>query len=131
MIRLKRAYEPASKKDGVRYLVERLWPRGLKKADLKIDGWLKDVAPSAELRRWFSHDPAKWAAFRRRYSVELELNAPGWTPILKAARRGVVTLIYSSHDEEHNAAVALRAYLEAKGYRESRDKRLGSKTHAS
>jgi len=124
MIGLRRAYEPASRGDGVRYLVERLWPRGLKKADLKIDGWLKEVAPSAELRRWFSHEPAKWTAFQKRYSVELDLNAPGWTPILKAARRGKVTLIYSSHDTEHNAAVALRDYLEAKGGR-SGQKRLG------
>jgi len=111
MIRLKRAYESASPDDGVRYLVERLWPRGLKKTDLKIDGWLKDVAPSAELRGWFSHDPAKWAAFRKRYSVELDANSVGYAPILKAARRGVVTLIYSAHDAEHNAAVALRDYL--------------------
>ncbi|HBZ70772.1 MAG TPA: DUF488 domain-containing protein [Deltaproteobacteria bacterium] len=114
VIRLKRAYEPASTEDGVRYLVERLWPRGLKKADLEIHGWLRDVAPSAELRRWFSHDPAKWKVFRKRYSAELDLNASAWAPILKAARRGVVTLIYSSHDAEHNAAVALRDYLEAK-----------------
>ncbi len=114
MIRLKRAYEPASRDDGVRYLVERLWPRGLKKADLKIDGWLKDVAPSAELRRWFSHDPEKWKVFRQRYFTELNLNASGWSPILKAARQGAVTLIYSSHDAEHNAAVALRDYLGAR-----------------
>jgi uncharacterized protein YeaO (DUF488 family) len=114
MIQLKRAYEPARSDDGVRYLVERLWPRGLKKTDLKIDGWLKEVAPSTELRRWFSHDPVKWREFRKRYSVELDVNAPAWDPILKAARRGVVTLIYSSHDAEHNAAVALRDYLEVK-----------------
>src|SRR6516164_7785097 len=111
MIKMKRAYEPAGTDDGVRYLVERLWPRGLKKADLRIDEWLKEVAPSAELRRWFSHDPAKWRTFRKRYSIELDANGPAWTPIVNAARRGVVTLIYSSRDVEHNAAVALRDYL--------------------
>ncbi len=114
MIKLKRAYEPASTDDGVRYLVERLWPRGLKKADLQIDKWLKDVAPSAELRRWFSHDPARWRTFRKRYSAELDLNDSAWAPILKAARQGVVTLIYSSRDMEHNAALVLRDYLEAR-----------------
>jgi uncharacterized protein YeaO (DUF488 family) len=114
MMTLKRAYKPASPEDGVRYLVERLWPRGLKKTDLEIDGWLKDVAPSAELRRWFSHDPTKWQEFKRRYFAELDVNGPAWTPIRKAARRGVVTLVYSSHDVQHNAAVALRDYLELK-----------------
>jgi uncharacterized protein YeaO (DUF488 family) len=120
MIRLKRAYEPSSTDDGVRYLIERLWPRGLKKTDLVIDAWLKDVAPSTELRRWFAHDPAKWKEFNHRYSVELDLVPLAWAPILKAARRGVVTLIYSSHDMEHNAAVALRDYLKAKRSRKSK-----------
>jgi len=128
VIKLKRAYESASRDDGVRYLVERLWPRGVKKTDLKIDGWLKDVAPSAELRRWFSHDPAKWRTFQKRYSAELETKASAWAPILQAARRGAVTLIYSSHDAEHNAAVALRGYLEGKKVPKSEVSRVAGNT---
>jgi len=120
MLRLKRAYDPSSTDDGVRYLVERLWPRGIRKTDLGIDAWLKDVAPSTELRRWFAHDPAKWKEFNRRYCVELDRVPPPWAPILKAAHRGVVTLVYSSHDMEHNAAVALRDYLKAKVRRKSK-----------
>src|SRR5512135_687127 len=102
MIQTKRVYEPASPHDGTRYLVERLWPRGMKKEALKMDGWLKEVAPSDELRRWFSHDPAKWAEFQRRYNAELNRQREAWTPIVQAARRGRVTLLYSARDEEHN-----------------------------
>ena len=111
MIKLKRAYDSASKDDGIRFLVERLWPRGLKKTGLRLDAWLKDVAPSTELRQWFSHDPAKWAEFQRRYFAELNAKPKAIEPILEADRRGYVTLVYSSHDAEHNNAVALRAYL--------------------
>jgi uncharacterized protein YeaO (DUF488 family) len=111
MIQVKRAYEDASKDDGARFLVERLWPRGIKKENLQIEDWLKDVAPSAELRRWFQHDPAKWDEFRRRYSTELESNPHAWETLLKHARRGRVTLVYSSHDTEHNAAIALKEFL--------------------
>jgi uncharacterized protein YeaO (DUF488 family) len=114
MIKLKRAYEPASREDGRRFLVERLWPRGVKKTSLRLDGWLKDVAPSTELRQWFSHDPKKWSQFRQRYEAELERHPEAWKHILQAARRGTVTLVYSSHDSEHNNAVALRDYLTAK-----------------
>ncbi len=114
MIRLKRVYEPACSEDGARFLVERLWPRGVSKTSLRLDGWLEDVAPSDALRRWFAHDPKKWREFRRRYFDELDANAPAWEPILQAARRGEVTLIYSARDSEHNSAVALRDYLEAK-----------------
>lgn len=113
MIGLKRAYEEAAPEDGVRFLVERLWPRGIKKIDLKMDAWLKDVAPSDALRRWFGHDPKKWSTFRQRYSAELDSNPQAWEPIRSAARHGRVTLIYSSHDTEHNNAVALKEYLEA------------------
>ncbi len=112
MYKLKRAYEPASKADGTRLLVERLWPRGVRKTELPLAGWLKEVAPSTELRRWFSHDPAKWPEFRRRYHHELDAHPDAWAPIVDAARKGDVTLIYSSHDTEHNAAVALKDYLE-------------------
>ena len=120
MIEVKRAYEPFSSGDGKRYLVERLWPRGIRKDQLRMDGWLKDVAPSAELRQWFSHDPAKWAEFRRRYFRELDTNPAVWQPILDAVSGGkMVTLIYSARDTEHNNAVALRDYLQKKLQRHS------------
>jgi uncharacterized protein YeaO (DUF488 family) len=111
-IKLKRAYEMAAHDDGIRYLVERLWPRGVKKEALHIEAWLKEVAPSDALRRWFKHDPKKWEEFRRRYLRELDENAEAWEPILDAARHATVTLVYSAHDTEHNNAVALKAYLE-------------------
>jgi uncharacterized protein YeaO (DUF488 family) len=114
MIMLKRAYDPISRSDGTRLLVERLWPRGVTKAKLKIEAWLKDVAPSTELRKWFGHDPGKWTEFRKRYRRELDSHPEAWRPIVAAARRGRVTLVYSSHDEQHNNAVALQEYLEAK-----------------
>jgi uncharacterized protein YeaO (DUF488 family) len=113
MIRLKRVYDPASKADGYRFLVERLWPRGLKKEDLKIDGWLKDAAPSTELRKWFNHDPAKWREFQRRYFAELKRNAEAWAPIVAAEKKCNVTLLYSSRDAEHNNVVALHSFLES------------------
>jgi len=112
MIRLKRAYDPVSRGDGTRFLVERLWPRGIKKAALQLDAWLKDAGPSTELRKWFGHDPAKWGEFRRRYFHELDARPQVWQPIASAARRGTVTLIYSSHDTQHNNAVALQAYVQ-------------------
>ena len=111
MILLKRAYEPAAKQDGARYLVDKLWPRGVKKEDLRIDGWLKEVAPSARLRRWFAHDPEKWSEFRRRYFAELDKHPESWQPIREAARGGRVTLVYSARDEDHNNALALKKYL--------------------
>jgi uncharacterized protein YeaO (DUF488 family) len=114
MLKLKRAYEPASKEDGRRFLVERLWPRGLSKRTLRLDAWLKDVGPTTELRRWFGHDPDKWKRFRARYFRELDSHPEAWQPILTAARGHAVTLVYSSRDEEHNNAVALKEYLQAK-----------------
>lgn len=114
MIQLKRAYEAAARKDGRRFLVERLWPRGVKKTSLPLDAWLKEIAPSTELRQWFGHDPKKWNEFQRRYRAELERQPQACQLILDAARRSVVTLVYSSHDTEHNNAVVLRDYLEAK-----------------
>ena len=111
MIQIKRVYDPSSRTDGTRLLVERLWPRGVKKSSLEIKSWLKDVAPSAELRKWFSHDPAKWDEFRSRYFAELEADPDAWQPIIEAANHGTVTLIYSSHDTEHNNAVALKEFL--------------------
>lgn len=112
MIRVKRVYESAGPDDGTRFLVDKVWPRGIKKESLPLDGWLKDVAPSGTLRRWFGHDPQKWTEFRERYFEELESNPEAIRPILEAARQGDVTLIYSARDTEHNNAVALKQYLE-------------------
>jgi uncharacterized protein YeaO (DUF488 family) len=117
MLKLKRAYDPAAKADGTRILVERLWPRGLSRAKVHVDTWLKDVAPSTELRKWFGHDPEKWPQFRERYFRELDARPEAWQQILSKARRGLVTLIYSSHDTLHNNAVALQEYLQAKARR--------------
>ena len=110
-IRIKRVYEPPAKEDGMRVLVDRLWPRGLKKADAAIALWLKQAAPSTELRRWFGHDPARWDEFRQRYAAELDDNMAAVAPLLE--RRGTVTLLFSAHDAEHNNAVALAAWLAA------------------
>lgn len=114
MIRIKRAYEQPSKDDGERFLVERLWPRGVKKENLQVEDWLKGVAPSNVLRQWFQHDPAKWGDFRQRYYRELAKNPEAWQPLLARARRGRVTLVYSAHDTEHNNAVALKDFLDQK-----------------
>lgn len=114
MIQLKRVYDKREPHDGARFLVERLWPRGVRKADVHIDGWQKEVGPSDHLRKWFSHDPAKWTEFQHKYFAELEQQPEAYQPILEAAERGTVTLLYSSHDTEHNNAVALKSYLEAK-----------------
>jgi len=113
MIRIKRTYESPARTDGRRILVERLWPRGMKKEDLHADGWMKDVAPSTELRKWFSHDPEKWQEFRRRYVAELDRQPETWQPLIEAAGSHDVTLLYSSRDREHNNAVVLREYLQA------------------
>ena len=114
MITLKRVYDPVSRTDGTRFLVERLWPRGVSKAKLRLDAWLKEVGPSTELRRWFSHDPEKWDEFRQRYFRELDSRPDAWQPIVSAARLGAVTLVYSSRDTQHNNAVALQEYLHTK-----------------
>ena len=114
MIQVKRAYEKASNNDGARFLVERLWPRGIKKEALHVEDWLKDIAPSSDLRRWFQHDPGKWAEFRRRYFSELEKHPNSWQSLLARARRGRITLVYSAHDIEHNNALALKEFLEKK-----------------
>ncbi|MDA8095204.1 MAG: DUF488 domain-containing protein [Betaproteobacteria bacterium] len=114
MIRTKRVYEPIAAEDGARYLVERLWPRGVKKEALGSAVWLKDVAPSDDLRRWFNHDPVKWVEFRRRYQAELDAHPASWEGMLEHARAGNVTLLYSAHDGVHNNANALKDYLVAK-----------------
>lgn len=111
MIRIKRAYDPPERGDGRRFLVERLWPRGMRKEALAMDAWLKDVAPSTDLRVWFGHRVERWDEFRRRYREELRSNPESWRPILDAAARGPVTLLYSAHDTEHNGALVLRDFL--------------------
>lgn len=114
-IQLKRAYDPPEPGDGKRFLVDRLWPRGVKKVDLPLNGWLKEVAPSDDLRRWFGHDPARWDEFRRRYTEELDALDPAvFRPLLDAARHGTLTLVYSARDDAHNNAVVLRDYLHAR-----------------
>jgi uncharacterized protein YeaO (DUF488 family) len=113
MVQLKRVYDPAKRDDGTRFLVERLWPRGVKKENLRLDAWLKDAAPSTDLRQWFSHDPAKWTEFQRRYFAELDVKPEALEPIRKALKHGRVTLLFSSHDTEHNNALALKDYLTA------------------
>jgi len=111
MIQVKRAYEEPSSKDGVRFLVDRLWPRGITKELLHIDAWLKDASPSNELRKRFHGDPSQWQEFCRLYFAELKKNPDAWAPITAAARNGTVTLIYAARDTEHNNAVALREFL--------------------
>ena len=111
MIQVKRAYEPPARNDGHRFLVDHLWPRGIKKGTLKVEGWVKAVSPSNELRRWFRHDPAKWKEFQRRYASELDKKPASWKPLLQAAKAGDVTLVFGARDEEHNDAVVLREIL--------------------
>lgn len=110
-IRVKRTYDPPAAGDGRRVLVERLWPRGMRKDALAVDAWLKEVAPSTGLRQWFGHRAERWDEFRRRYAEELDANPGAWNPLLDAAATGTLTLLYSSRDTTHNAAVALRDYL--------------------
>jgi uncharacterized protein YeaO (DUF488 family) len=114
MIHIKRTYDPAAREDGRRFLVERLWPRGMKKESLVMDEWLKEVAPSTDLRKWFGHQPERWADFQKRYKEELRANPDAWKPLLDASKRGTVTLLYSAHDIEHNGAIVLRDFLSAR-----------------
>lgn len=111
-IRVARVYEAEEAGQGRRFLVDRLWPRGIKKSDLQLDGWLKDVAPSEPLRKWFGHDAARWREFVRRYRAELDEHPESWKPLRTAARRGRVVLLFAAKDETHNNAVALKDYLE-------------------
>lgn len=110
-VRLKRAYERADRGDGRRILVDRLWPRGVSKDDAAIDEWLKELAPSTQLRKWFAHDPARWTEFRRRYAKEIREHSDLVTHLRKLAREGPVTLVYAAHDEVHNDAIVLRDAL--------------------
>jgi uncharacterized protein YeaO (DUF488 family) len=111
-IGLKRAYDPPQRSDGYRVLVDRIWPRGITKDDLKVDAWLKEVAPSTDLRKWFGHDPKKWDEFKRRYGRELEPHAAALKQLVERARAGRVTLVFGAKDSEHNQAVVIKEHLE-------------------
>lgn len=111
-IKMKRVYDHPEKDDGMRILVDRLWPRGLTKKKASVDLWLKDVAPSTELRKWFAHDPEKWKRFRARYKTEIRNNHNLITALKQKAREGTITLIYGARDEKHNEALVLKQFLE-------------------
>ena len=113
-VNIKRVYEEPKKNDGKRILVDRLWPRGLRKAEVKVDLWLKEIAPSTALRKWFSHEPSKWEEFKKRYSVELEKKYEQISLLEREVSEGKVTLVYGAKDREHNGAVVLREFLEHK-----------------
>ena len=110
-VQVKRAYDPPSAGDGVRVLVDRLWPRGLSKTKAAVDLWLKDIAPSVDLRRWFNHDPSRWSEFVKRYSDELDKKHAAVSALVGAVRRGRVTLLFGARDPQHNNAMALHSYL--------------------
>jgi uncharacterized protein YeaO (DUF488 family) len=112
MLKLKRVYEKPGDEDGFRVLVDRLWPRGVRKSSASIDLWLKDIAPSDELRHWFGHEVERWPEFRKRYWLELDGKQESVGKLVKASSEGTVTILFSAHDEEHNNAVALKEYIE-------------------
>lgn len=114
MILIKRVYEEYSPTDGKRILIDRLWPRGISKEEAKLDLWLKEIAPSTELRQWFGHDPAKWGEFKKRYISEIKSNTQALSRLEELVKKGNVTLVYGAKDEEHNDAVVLKEYLEHK-----------------
>jgi uncharacterized protein YeaO (DUF488 family) len=120
LIRVKRIYEPPSAEDGFRVLVDRLWPRGLKKTAAAVDLWLKDIAPSTGLRTWFAHDPAKWPEFRKRYHDELEHQGEAVALLDRKRTEGTVTLLFSARDPLHNDAVVLKEYLQGRHHRRRR-----------
>jgi len=112
MIKIKRVYEAVEASDGVRFFVERLWPRGIRKEKLQMQDWLKAISPSANLRKWYAHDPSKWQEFQDRYKIELANNSVYLQPILDSMEHSDVTLLYSAHDVEHNSAQVLKSFLE-------------------
>ncbi len=114
MIKIKRVYDPPSRNDGKRILIDRLWPRGLKKEEARIDEWMKDIAPSSDLRKWFGHDPAKWPEFKKRFYAELELKKDVVGELIAMTRKGTATLLYGSKEERFNNAVALKEYIDAR-----------------
>jgi uncharacterized protein YeaO (DUF488 family) len=111
-IRLKRAYDPPAPGDGRRVLVDRIWPRGIARNDLRVEAWLKELAPSAGLRKWFGHDPSKWQEFKERYGRELDQRPEALAQLRQMTKAGRVTLVFGAKDTEHNNAVALKEYLE-------------------
>lgn len=113
-IQIRRAYEAPGRDEGYRILVDRVWPRGISKEDLEVDAWQKEIAPSTRLRQWFGHDPARWKEFQERYFAELAQKPDAVRDLVKRAREGRLTLVYGARDQEHNQAVALRRYLEAR-----------------
>lgn len=122
-IKLKRAYERPAAADGVRILVDRLWPRGVRKTDAAIDQWARDLAPSTALRKWFGHDPARWEAFRHRYAQEVSQHSDQLQELRALARKGPVTLVFSARDDIHNDAVALREFLLNKPMKAKRERK--------
>ncbi|MFT3999814.1 MAG: DUF488 domain-containing protein [Rhizobium sp.] len=113
-LRIKRIYEPPAAQDGTRILVDRLWPRGVSKEEAHVHAWLKEIAPSAELRRWFGHDPEKWDAFRRRYLEELENNPAAVEELKRQIGQSTATLLYGARDTEHNNALVLRDFIDGR-----------------
>lgn len=113
-LNVKRIYEPAEKEDGYRILVDRLWPRGMAKEKAKIDHWLKEIAPTTELRKWFNHDPEKWTEFQRKYKVELKDNKAAIDFLKEKIEKGKTTILYAAKDETHNEAKVIAAYLSSK-----------------
>jgi uncharacterized protein YeaO (DUF488 family) len=113
-VTLKRAYEPPQRGDGMRILVDRMWPRGVSKEEAEIDLWLKEIAPSTKLRQWFGHEPSKWDKFREKYFKELDANGDVVEELRASMKKGNLTLVYAAKDEEHNNAVALAEYLAQK-----------------
>jgi uncharacterized protein YeaO (DUF488 family) len=111
VFKLKRIYVPASSSDGYRVLVDRVWPRGISKEKAHLDLWMKEIAPSNQLRKWFGHDAKRWAEFQKRYRLELRKKTELTTQLKNLEKRGTITLVYSAHDEQHNQAVALRTLL--------------------
>jgi len=117
IIRIRRAYEPPAPADGKRVLVDRLWPRGLARKTAALDFWLKDIAPTPALRKWFGHDPSRFAVFAKRYREELDANSDAVADLCEIADSGDVTLLYAAHDKQVNHALVLAEYLEERGYR--------------
>jgi len=122
MVNIKRIYEPSSKDDGKRILIDRLWPRGLKKSDAQFDDWIKDLAPSNELRKWFNHEPDKWGEFKKRFFSELHGKQDLVDGIISAARKGRVTLLFGSKEERFNNAVALKEHIDSRMHAAERKK---------
>jgi uncharacterized protein YeaO (DUF488 family) len=125
MIFVKRAYDPVEKSDGPRFLVDYLWPRGVRKPALKLTRWVRGVSPSDALRKWFDHDAAKWEEFQSRYITELDAKPQSWQPLVMAAQEGDLTLVFGARDTEHNNAVALRSYLITQIKQAARNRRTG------